>query len=90
MGRPVSWGIPHTQGPREGSPVRQVNEAERRAIERRRLHYRLEKDKGHAVGLALSGGGIRSATFSLGVLIALAKRNILPQVDYLSTVSGGG
>ena len=42
------------------------------------------------VGLALSGGGIRSAMFSLGVLQALAGRNLLKYVDYLSTVSGGG
>lgn len=42
------------------------------------------------VGLALSGGGIRSATFNLGVLQALHRRGILPRVDYLSTVSGGG
>lgn len=41
------------------------------------------------VGLAFSGGGVRSATFSLGVLQALAKRNLLRHVDYLSTVSGG-
>ena len=42
------------------------------------------------IGLALSGGGIRSATFNLGVLQALEKHGILKQVDYLSTVSGGG
>lgn len=42
------------------------------------------------VGLALSGGGIRSATFGLGVLQALAARNKLASFDYLSTVSGGG
>jgi hypothetical protein len=41
-------------------------------------------------GLALSGGGIRSATFNLGVVQALAERGIFQQVDYLSTVSGGG
>ncbi len=41
------------------------------------------------VGLAFSGGGIRSATFSLGVLQALAEKNLLRHVDYLSTVSGG-
>ncbi len=46
-------------------------------------------DKG-LVGLAFSGGGIRSATFNLGVLQALAGFNILSDVDYLSTVSGGG
>jgi len=42
------------------------------------------------VGLALSGGGIRSATTCLGLLQALARMRILPFVDYLSTVSGGG
>jgi hypothetical protein len=40
--------------------------------------------------LCLSGGGIRSATFSLGVLQGLAKRGDLPKFDFLSTVSGGG
>lgn len=42
------------------------------------------------VGLALSGGGIRSATFNLGVLQALERYGVLKHVDYLSTVSGGG
>jgi hypothetical protein len=41
------------------------------------------------VGLALSGGGIRSASAGLGILQALAARDILPRVDYVSTVSGG-
>ena len=49
-----------------------------------------EKLPPRTVGLALSGGGIRSATFSLGVLQALAKRNRLRHIDILSTVSGGG
>ena len=42
------------------------------------------------VGLALSGGGIRSATTNLGILQALSRMSILPMVDYVSTVSGGG
>ena len=42
------------------------------------------------VGLALSGGGIRSASFNLGLLQALYNRGLLRHVDYLSTVSGGG
>jgi len=42
------------------------------------------------VGLALSGGGIRSATFSLGVLEGLKSLGLLKKIDYLSTVSGGG
>jgi len=40
--------------------------------------------------LCLSGGGIRSATFALGVLQALASHNLLDKFDYISTVSGGG
>lgn len=42
------------------------------------------------VGLAFSGGGIRSATFGLGVLQSLVRHGLLKRVDYLSTVSGGG
>jgi len=42
------------------------------------------------VGLAFSGGGIRSATFGLGVLEALKQRGLLKKIHYLSTVSGGG
>jgi hypothetical protein len=41
-------------------------------------------------GLALSGGGIRSATFALGALQALAERKALGAFDFCSTVSGGG
>jgi predicted acylesterase/phospholipase RssA len=42
------------------------------------------------VGLAFSGGGIRSATFNLGILQGLARLGLLRRFDYLSTVSGGG
>ena len=48
------------------------------------------KEKLEGVGLAFSGGGIRSATFNLGILQALASANLLSKIDYLSTVSGGG
>lgn len=40
--------------------------------------------------LCLSGGGIRSATFSLGVIQGLARAGWLKRFHYLSTVSGGG
>lgn len=55
----------------------------------------LEKDRlgiktRESVALCLSGGGIRSASFSLGVIQALAELGILKKLDYLSTVSGGG
>src|SRR5262249_26169098 len=42
------------------------------------------------VGLCFSGGGIRSATFNLGVLQGLAELGLLRRFDYLSSVSGGG
>lgn len=42
------------------------------------------------VGLALSGGGIRSATFNLGLLQVITRYDYLKQIDLLSTVSGGG
>lgn len=41
-------------------------------------------------GLAFSGGGIRSATFNLGIIQALSELRLLRQFDYLSCVSGGG
>ncbi len=41
-------------------------------------------------GLALSGGGIRSAAFCLGALQALTVNEAVDGIDYLSTVSGGG
>jgi len=40
--------------------------------------------------LCLSGGGIRSGTFALGLLQGLARHRLLKQFDFLSTVSGGG
>lgn len=49
-----------------------------------------EEIRKHTIGLALSGGGIRSATTNLGILQGLSKMGVLPMVDYLSTVSGGG
>jgi hypothetical protein len=42
------------------------------------------------IGLSLSGGGIRSASFSLGVLQAFEHAKLTHHFDYLSTVSGGG
>ncbi len=50
-------------------------------------HETLPED---TLGLALSGGGIRSSSFCLGILQALAGSDWLKRVDILSTVSGGG
>jgi hypothetical protein len=54
------------------------------------MEARLQALDLHIVGLAISGGGIRSATFALGVIQALAHLKLLRRLDYLSTVSGGG
>lgn len=48
-----------------------------------------EKPAGHT-GVAFSGGGIRSATLSLGIAQAFARNERLLDFDYCSTVSGGG
>lgn len=92
MSRPLKFRIPeHTSGGIDAGDREKLNAAEQDAIRERRQNYAISTPADeNAVGLALSGGGIRSATFSLGVLIALAGRGLLPQFDYLSTVSGGG
>ena len=57
----------------------------------RSLHERAKADDGRSrTALCISGGGIRSATFALGVIQGLATAKILDKFDYLSTVSGGG
>ncbi|WP_025527813.1 patatin-like phospholipase family protein [Paraburkholderia fungorum] len=90
MSETLSWGIPEICADDQVDIIGEINAAEKAAIAARRKTYEIRTDQTHAAGLALSGGGIRSATFSLGVLIALARRNLLPDFDYLSTVSGGG
>ena len=63
---------------------------ERELCHQRRSLLDLPRQDGPHVGLALSGGGIRSATFSLGLLQALSRAGLLREIDYVSTVSGGG
>src|SRR6185437_4894901 len=48
------------------------------------------QERAGRTALCLSGGGVRSASFGLGVLQGLAHAGLLDQFDYLSTVSGGG
>ncbi len=54
------------------------------------LYAEIHKLKTPRTALCFSGGGIRSATFALGVTQGLARLGLLPQFDFLSTVSGGG
>lgn len=76
-------------------PFQKVLAAEWEDVRARRAAHDLENDTtadtpDNLKGLALSGGGIRSATFCLGVLQQLHRRGFLKHFDYLSTVSGGG
>lgn len=50
----------------------------------------MDKPVPDKIDVALSGGGIRSATFALGVLQTLAQHGLLERIRTLSTVSGGG
>jgi hypothetical protein len=93
---------PHHNGLAGPSPLpnpatlEQVMEAELAEVAARRRAagfaepHAAREVKGNLVGLALSGGGVRSASFNLGLLQALVQSGALRFVDYLSTVSGGG
>ena len=72
-------------GPLPG-PVRGVDDRDRLPALYEAIHALPEK----RAAVCLSGGGIRSATFALGVLQGLARAGLLTQFHYLSTVSGGG
>ncbi len=70
---------------------RDVFDSERQQINMRRKAVGLSPSvDADLVGLALSGGGVRSGAISLGLLQSLDRRGVLRHVDYLSTVSGGG
>src|SRR6185295_782890 len=72
------YGVPALDGEAPRDPDQRL----------RALHARIH-ERGPSA-LCLSGGGIRSATFALGVLQGLAYVGVVGSLDYLSTVSGGG
>lgn len=51
--------------------------------------YRDSPPPNMRIGIAMSGGGIRSAAFNLGALQALQAKNVLGRAEYLAAVSGG-
>jgi hypothetical protein len=59
-------------------------------LERGQLNKLIDKFQVPLSALCLSGGGIRSASFALGVIQGFARFGLLGKFDYLSTVSGGG
>jgi len=60
------------------------------------VQQRPRQDAELAVAMAISGGGSRAANFGMGIMLGLEdfehsrRSNLLREVDYLSTVSGGG
>ncbi|HMQ47959.1 MAG TPA: patatin-like phospholipase family protein [Saprospiraceae bacterium] len=60
------------------------------------VQLRPHQDSTLAVAMAISGGGSRAANFGLGIMLGLEEllitetQDALDQVDYFSTVSGGG
>ncbi len=58
-------------------------------------HLRKGQDIKSVLGVSISGGGSRAMCFGIGVLLGLeniktSRSNLLEEVDYFSTVSGGG
>ena len=70
-------------------PGVELSEAQQQA-RLKEIYKRIHSLETKRSALCLSGGGIRSASFGLGVLQALARADLLEKFDYLSTVSGGG
>jgi len=62
--------------------------AEREWIEERRKKAGVSSGQ-ELLGLAFSGGGIRSNAFQTGILSGLHAAGLLKHVDYISAVSGG-
>lgn len=96
LGEPINAGIGNEIAIAGDITGASVFAKERETISKRRKALKLSHaddadDKLlNAAGLALSGGGIRSATFCLGIVQVLQKKGLLLNFDYLSTVSGGG
>lgn len=87
----LAFGICRGPHSTDAAVLDAINVSEKREIRRRREQYGIVSPEGqNAVGLSLSGGGVRSAAFCLGVTQVLAERDLFRDIDFLSTVSGGG
>jgi Patatin-like phospholipase len=80
-------------GEKNSAIARSIAKANQKAMERYKniewKYNRNDKNSAPKMCLALSGGGIRSASFSIGVLKGLNEKGILDQIDVMSAVSGG-
>ncbi len=93
MSKPLFWDnlirLAQPRNPDEELYPQELREMENELVKTRRRHADMETSSLY-VGFGLSGGGIRSATFALGLFQSLARLNLLKRIDFLSTVSGGG
>lgn len=95
-------GLPTGPGGKQESNLDRLLEHERQYLDEARRVRKTAREESAPVdpaitspqrelcGLALSGGGIRSATFNLGLLQCLQQMGLLEIFDYVATVSGGG
>lgn len=87
-------GSLHHENQTVNANVKEVMGEELNIISSKRKNCQSNDDPEHPennlFGIALSGGGIRSATINLGILEIFNKVGILSKADYISTVSGGG
>ncbi len=87
-------GIQHL--PEYTTDLHQVIDSERSFIQKRREYYGIDTQEKEDTkpqplwGLAISGGGIRSATLGQGLIQRFITSGWMKKFDYLSTVSGGG
>ena len=80
-------------GSTDSSPKVDPGELGRRNQEILEMNFAMERSyldgRRPELGLALSGGGTRAASFSIGVMKALQEEGILDRIDVISSVSGG-
>ena len=82
-------GCTNANVPLNGSDVRLEDRRQNHTRAQTVAHRTPAEQDGYFVGLALSGGGSRSANFSAAFMFQLERLGILQKVDYLSSVSGG-
>ncbi|MBS0416275.1 MAG: patatin-like phospholipase family protein [Proteobacteria bacterium] len=75
---------------RNAPPATYQSTDAQRAEDLKGIYQSIDSSRLELSALCLSGGGIRSATFNLGVIQSLARIGLLGKFDYLSSVSGGG
>ena len=80
-----------TQFIKDGEPIPVVDLSTYKSVQERP-----NQDGELAIAMSISGGGSRAANFGIGVMLGLENLqlndagDVLDQVDYISTVSGGG